>query len=513
MRVPLTLIDFLDRGELHGARVAVVDEPEGPASLGTLTHAELAGRARGMAGALDRLGVPHGARVAIVSPNSARYVIALFGVSAFGRILVPINFRLKPDEVAFIVAHSGADVLLVDPDYDAALSGVGARHRIVLDGVSDAELFTPTDATPARWEPDEDATASINYTSGTTARPKGVQLTHRTLWLHATSIGWHLQVGPGDANLQFQPLFHCNGWGLPYGLTAMGARQVMVRKVDGAEILRRVAAHHTTLTYGAPIVLDAVLAANRQRTGGGRAPGHGTMRIFLGGAPPATTTIEAAERDLGWRVWHGYGLTECSPLLTVNLAVDAHDTADLTRARGLTRQGMSAFGVRLAVDSQGEVLARSNHVMDGYWNDAQATEAAIIDGWLHTGDGGVIDDDSCLTITDRKKDVIITGGENVSSIEVEDCLMGHPDVRDVAVIGRPSDRWGETVTALVVLRDGATIDPAGLIDWTRQRLTNFKCPTSVEVRAALPRTATGKIQKFLLRTPYWETGHDRTGSA
>lgn len=513
MRVPLTLIDFLDRGALHGARVAVVDEPDGPGSLGELTHADLARRARGMAVALDRLGVPHGARVAIVSPNSARYVIALFGVSAFGRILVPINFRLTSDEVAFIVAHSGADVLLVDPEYDDALAGVGARHRIVLDGVADAELFAPTDALPAVWEPDEDAVASINYTSGTTARPKGVRLTHRTLWLHATSIGWHLQVGPSDVNLQFQPLFHCNGWGLPYGLTAMGARQVMVRKVDGTEILRRVGAHATTLTYGAPIVLDAVLAAHRRHGGGNPAPGHGIMRIFLGGAPPATATIAAAEQELGWRVWHGYGLTECAPLLTVNLGIDDDATDEATHARGLTRQGMSAFGVRLAIDRQGEVLARSNHVMDGYWNDDDATGAAIVDGWLHTGDGGVIDDDSCLTITDRKKDVIITGGENVSSIEVEDCLMSHPDVADVAVIGIPSERWGETVAALVVPRDGAHIDEAALIAWTRARLAGFKCPTSVEFRDALPRTATGKVQKFLLRAPYWQAEGDRGGAA
>ena len=509
MRVPLTLVDFLERGALHGERTAVVDEPDGPASLGELTHADVARRARGMARALDRMGVPHGARVAIVSPNSARFVVALYGVSAFGRVLVPINFRLNAAEVGYIVRHSGADVLLVDPALDKALAGVEVPRRLLLDGVQDAELFSPTDEDPAAWEPDEDATASINYTSGTTARPKGVQLTHRTLWLHAVSIGWHLRVAPGDVYLQGQPLFHCNGWGLPYGLTAMGARQVMLRAVDGAEILRRVERHGVTLTCGAPAVLDAVLAANAARTVGAPAPGHGTMRMFVGGAPPSTTTIGRTEAELGWELMHGYGLTESAPVLTVNCPPPAE--AGLPgRARRLARQGMAAIGVRLRVDDHGEVLARSNHVMSGYWDDPEASAAAVEDGWLHTGDGGVLDPENLLTITDRKKDVILSGGENISSIEVEDCLYSHPDVREVAVIGVPSERWGETVKALVVVREGADVDEAALIAFTRERMAHFKCPTSVELREALPRTATGKIQKFRLRAPYWE-GVTRAG--
>lgn len=300
MRVPLALIDFLDRGALHGDAVAVVDEPGGPASLGAVTHAGLARRARGMARELDRLGVPHGARVAIVSPNSARFVVALYGVSAYGRVLVPINFRLNAAEVAYIVEHSGAEVLLVDPELDDALADVSARHRIVLDGDADAALFAGTDEEPAAWEPDEDATASINYTSGTTARPKGVQLTHRTLWLHAVSIGWHLGVGPRDVYLQCLPLFHCNGWGMPYALTAMGARLVVVRRVAGDEILRRVAAHDATITCGAPAVADAILAA---ASGMDAVPGHGRMRMMLGGAATPTTLIRRMEEVLGWEYW------------------------------------------------------------------------------------------------------------------------------------------------------------------------------------------------------------------
>jgi fatty-acyl-CoA synthase len=456
-----------------------------------------------MACALDRLGVAQGARVAIVSPNSARFVIALFGVSAFGRVLVPVNFRLNASEIEYIVQHSGAEVLLIDPELAEDLADVGAKHRVVLDGVADAELFAPSAEVPVPWEPDEDATASINYTSGTTARPKGVQLTHRTLWLHAVSIGWHLRVGPRDVYLQGQPLFHCNGWGLPYALTAMGARQVMLRTVDGAEILRRVQRHGVTLTCGVPTALEGVLAANAA-SGVDPAPGRGTMRMLLGGAPPRTTTFERGEVELGWELIHGYGLTESSPVLTINsLTADDDALPASERARRLLRQGIAAIGVRLKVDGQGEVLARSNHILASYWDDPEATDVALEDGWLHTGDGGVLDDENQLTITDRKKDVIITGGENVSSIEVEDCLASHPAVLDVAVIGVPSERWGETVKALVVVAEGAEVNEADLIAFCRERLAHFKCPTSVELRDTLPRTATGKIQKFRLRGPYW----------
>ena len=506
MRVPLTLIDFLDRGALHGDRVAVVDEPGGPASLGSLTHAEVARRARGMARTFDDLGVPHGARVAIVSPNSARFVVALYGVSGFGRVIVPVNFRLNADEVGYIVRHSGAEVLLVDPELSEALAGVEVRHRFVLDGRDDAGLFAGSDEPPAHWEPDEDATASINYTSGTTARPKGVQLTHRTLWLHAVSIGWHLGVGPREVYLQCLPLFHCNGWGVPYALTAMGARLVIVRRVDGAEILRRVGEHGATLTCGAPAVADAVLAA-AEASGASldEVPGSGRMRFMLGGAAPPTATIQSVEERLGWEFMHGYGLTESSPLLTLNRSRPEDDgLPPAERARRLARQGMGAVGVRIRVDDQGEVLARSNHVLEGYWDDPEATDQAVGGGWLHTGDGAVMDDEHHITITDRRKDVIITGGENVSSLEVEDRLRSHPDVADTAVIGVPDPRLGEAVKAIVVLRAGAGAGEADLIAFCRDRMAHFKCPRSVEIRDALPRTATGKIQKYLLRRPYWE---------
>jgi fatty-acyl-CoA synthase len=442
-----------------------------------------------------------------VSPNSARFLISFFGVSGYGRILVPVNFRLNAEEVRYIVEHSGASVLLVDPELDADLAGVEAKVRLVLDGTEDAELFAPAPPgrRPAAWEADEEATCSINYTSGTTARPKGVQITHRNAWLNATVFGWHTTVGDRDRLLHTLPMFHCNGWGMPYAVTGMGGRHVVLRKVDGEDVLRRIEDQGVTLLCGAPAVVSAILAAATERRQGGReVPGRGTVRLVVAGAPPPSRTIEQVETELGWEFIQIYGLTETSPLLTVNRAPEEWAAmAPAERAPLLSRAGVPALGVRMAVDDEGEVLARSNHVFAGYWNQPEATAQALEGGWFHTGDGGRLDGPFTV-ISDRKKDVIITGGENVSSIEVEDALYQHPAVAEAAVIGVPDDKWGETVKALVVLRPGATADEEELIDHCRGRLAHFKCPTSVELRDALARTATGKLQKYKLRQPYWE---------
>jgi acyl-CoA synthetase (AMP-forming)/AMP-acid ligase II len=512
VNVALTVGDFLTRAaNVHPDRVALVDEPGTPGSLGRLTYAQLHRRARGMAVALEGLGVGQGERVAIVSPNAARLLISFWGVSGFGRVVVPINFRLTADEVGYIVEHSGASVLLVDPELDGSLVGVQAKHRIVLDGTADAELFAEVagGAEPARWEPDEQATANINYTSGTTARPKGVQITHRNAWLNAALFGWHAGVSDRDVYLHTLPMFHCNGWGIPYALTGMGGRHVVLRKVDGEEILRRIDAEGVTLLCGAPAVLAAIVdAAAARRDRGEAVPGRDRVRMVVAGAPPPSRLIERLSEELGWEFIQIYGLTETSPLLTINRAPAEWDGMDATeRSRLLARAGVPAIGVRIEVDGQGEVLARSNHVFEGYWNQPEATADAIVDGWFHTGDGGHVDG-AHLVIADRKKDVIITGGENVSSIEVEDELYQHPEVAEVAVIGVPDEKWGETVKALVVLKPGASATEAELIAFCRDRIAHFKCPTSVELRDALSRTATGKLQKFKLRAPYWE-GRDR----
>jgi fatty-acyl-CoA synthase len=506
MKVALTVNDFLRRAEqLYPDRTAIVDEPDQPAeSWGSITYREMARRARAMAAGLDALGIAPGERVAMVSQNSARLLTALFGVSGSGRILVPVNFRLVAEEVRYIVEHSGARVLLVDPEVDEALASVACEHRLVIGADTDATLMR-FDVEPHAWDADEDATATINYTSGTTARPKGVQLTPRNIWLNATVFGWHLGISDRDVYLHTLPQFHCNGWGVLYAATGMGARHIILRKVDGAEILRRVDEHGVTVMCGAPAVLNMVLDA--AATWDGEIPGRGRVRIVVAGAPPPTRTIERCEAELGWEFIQIYGLTETTPLLTMNRSREEFDhLSPADRAVALNRAGGPVVGCEMAVDPTGEVLARGNMVMDGYWEQPDATATAIVDGWFRTGDGGSIDADNYVTISDRKKDVIISGGENVSSIEVEDAIFQHPEVTEVAVIGVPDDKWGELVTALVVTAPSSTLTEADVIAWCKQKLAGYKCPKRVEFRTELARTATGKLQKFKLRAPFWD-GH------
>ncbi len=506
MIVPLTLVDFLERAELvHGHREAVVDEPDPPGGgLGRITYRQFADMSRSLAATLDDLGVDEGERVAIISPNAARFLVSLFGVSAYGRVLVPVNFRLNAEEIRYILEHSGSTVALIDPELDEPLRHLAVKHRFVLGTSTDAQLFGRAGAAPRLRVTDENASVSINYTSGTTARPKGVQLTHRGCWLNAVSFGWHLGLSDRDVYLHTLPTFHCNGWGMPYAVTAMGMRQVIIRRIDGEEILRRVDREGVTIFNCAPAVMAAVLdAAAARRARGESVPGRGRMRVVVAGAPPPSRTIERVETELGWEFIQIYGLTETSPLLTFNRRPEEWDGLDpAERARRLSRAGVPAVGVRMAVDASGEILARSNHVFEGYWNQPEETARAIQDGWFHTGDGGQ-EDGAYVVIADRKKDVIITGGENVSSIDVEDCLFQHPAVAEAAVIGVPDEKWGETIKALVVLRPGSAVSERELIDFCRSRLAHFKCPTSVEFRDALTRTATGKLQKFKLREPYW----------
>jgi fatty-acyl-CoA synthase len=519
VHVPFSVSDFIDRAvQVYGERTGVVDEPDQPApSLGDLTYAEVGALARRQAAHLDALGVGFGDRVAVVSHNSARLLTSFFGVAGFGRVLVPVNFRLRPDEVRYIVEHSGARVLYVDPELDDALADVTAEHRFVL-GQDDALYADAPDdggAEPQPWEHDETATATINYTSGTTARPKGVQITHRNIWTNAVTFGLHAGVSDRDVYLHTLPMFHANGWGMPFAMTGLGVKQVVLRKVDGAEILRRVRDHGVTVMCAAPAVAAAVLEAAQSWEG--EIPGRDRVRIIMAGAPPPTKTVMRVQEELGWEFIQIYGLTETSPLLTINRKrAEWDDLSGEELAGKLVRAGAPAIGVTLKIEmpeeddghGTGEVLARSNVVLEGYWEQPEESERALAGGWFHTGDGGVIGEDGYLTISDRKKDVIITGGENVSSIEVEDVLFLHPAVAEVAVIGVPDEKWGETIKALVVLEAGQEVTEAELIAWCKEKAAGYKAPTSVEFRDELARTATGKLQKFKLRAPYWE-GRER----
>jgi fatty-acyl-CoA synthase len=497
---PLIVSDFLDRSvAVFRDRVGIIDEPEQPAaSLGQITYGRLGELAAAQAAKLDQLGVEQGARVAVVSQNSARLLTSFFGVSAWGRILVPVNFRLNSHEISYIVEHSGADAVYVDPALRDILPTLPSRHKFVLGDDDDLFRFG---VEPVAWsEPDENATATINYTSGTTARPKGVQLTHRNLWLNATVFGLHTTASERDVYLHTLPMFHANGWGMPYAITGLGGRHIVLRQVDGAEILRRVRDHGVTLMCGAPAVLNAVLDA--ASVWDGPVPGRDRVRVVCAGAPPPTRVIERVIDELGWEFLQIYGLTETSPLLTINrLQPEWDELSTAERARRLGRAGAPALGVQLSVDPRGEILTRSNHNLSGYWNQPEATAEALQDGWFHTGDGGIIDDGGYLVISDRKKDVIISGGENVSSIEVEDALTSHPAVREAAVIGIPDERWGELVTGVVVC-DQAVAGESDLIAHCRTVLAGYKCPKRIEFVDSLPRTATGKVQKFKIRADY-----------
>ncbi|HEY3262946.1 MAG TPA: AMP-binding protein, partial [Pseudonocardiaceae bacterium] len=300
MRVPLTVNDFIGRARtVFAASPAVIDEPDQPADpVPPTTYGELVDRIAAWQAGLDALGVGEGERVAVVSHNAARLLELLYAVPASGRICVPVNFRLRPDEVRYIVEHCGASVLLIDPELAEPMRDITAAHRFVLGEQTETELMR-FGAEPRPWaEPDEDATATINYTSGTTARPKGVQITHRNTWVNSVTFALHVRVWERDAYLHTLPMFHCNGWGMPYALAGLGAKQVVLRKVDGAEILRRVERHGVTLMCGAPAVWNAVLDAAAEWDG--EIPGSGRVRLVCAGAPPPTRTIQRVGEELGW---------------------------------------------------------------------------------------------------------------------------------------------------------------------------------------------------------------------
>jgi len=501
---PLTIRDFLDRAvTVYPDRVAVVDEPDQTApSWGELTYAQFGRLAAAQAAVLDELGVPVGGRVAIVSQNSARLLVSFFGVSGWGRVLVPVNFRLAAAEVKYIVEHSGAEVLIVDPELRSLLDEVPCKHKFVIG--EDDDAIWGGKGTPEPWAGDEAATATINYTSGTTARPKGVQITHRSLWLNATVFGWQASVTDRDVYLHTLPMFHCNGWGQPFTVTGMGGKHIVLRQVSGPEILKRIKEHGVTYMCAAPAVVTMALDAAKDWDG--EIPGRDTVRIIVAGAPPPTRTIERVREELGWEFIQIYGLTETSPLLTMSrMRSEWDDMSSNEQARNLGRAGAPALGVRMMIDDKGEVLARSNHNLASYWENPEETARVMEGNWFHTGDGGTFED-GYIAIADRKKDVIITGGENVSSIEVEDAISSHPAIKEVAVIGVPDEKWGELIMALVVT-DGTEVTQDDLISHCRTHLAGYKCPKRIEFRDVLERTATGKLQKFKLRQPFWESAN------
>jgi fatty-acyl-CoA synthase len=529
METPLTPLDFARRArKLYADREAVVD------GALRLTYEQFFDRCDRWSARLQLFGVKKGDRVAYIAPNTHAQLASFYAVPQIGAVLVPINYRLTADDFVYLINHSGARVVCAHPDYLAAVDGVrsqlsGVEHFVALRqsgaGVSPVNHAQDSRAT-AGWldyeallaetsrdfvhpEIIESDLLTINYTSGTTSRPKGVMITHRNAYLNSVGTLVHEHMSCADRYLWTLPMFHANGWTFAWTVTAAGATHVCLPKVDSRLVFELIEKEHVTMLCAAPTVLIGLANADEELRRGARRG----VRVLTAGAPPAASTIERLEGELGWTVTQLYGLTETAPFITVCEPRPEHEQLSRAgRAVIKARQGVELItsgettvfdeaGAEVPCDGEtvGEIVVRGNVVMDGYYNDPEATSQALRDGWFHTGDAAVVHPDGYIEIRDRLKDVIISGGENISSVEVEGVLLRHPAVQEVAIVGVPHPRWGEAPHAFVVLRDGAAATEDELREFARAHLAHFKAPHKVTFIEELPKTATGKIQKYVLR--------------
>ena len=514
MEMPLTPIDFARRARrLYAEREAVVD-----GNL-RMTYAQFLERCDRWSSALQAFGTGHGDRVAYIAPNTHAHLEAYYAVPQIGAVLVPINYRLLSDDFEYIINHCGAKIVCAHSDHIKAIDGIRDRlpdveHFVALEGSSDGwigyESALESHSSGFRKvDIAESDLLTINYTSGTTARPKGVMITHRNAYLNVMGTIAHHHLSPADRYLWTLPMFHANGWTFTWINTARGMAHVCLRRVEPRQIFQLIKDESITMFCAAPTVLISLANAPEDvRAGAPRG-----VRLFTAGAPPAAATIERIERELGWELTHVYGLTETSPFITFcEPRPEHHDLSLSERARIKSRQGVELVssgelrvsdekGNEVPHDGQslGEITVRGNVVMKGYYNDPVATNAAIRNGWFHSGDAAVVHPDGFVEIRDRLKDVIISGGENISSVEVEGCLLRHPAVKEVAVVGMPHEKWGESPHAFVVLREGAKSTEEALKLHVRNYLAHFKTPQWISFVDELPKTATGKVQKFILR--------------
>ncbi len=523
----LSPLSFLERSaRVWPDKVAVV--------YGTrrLTYRELAAEAQRVARALRASGIGPGDRVAYLMPNLPEMLIAHYAVPLAGAVLVAVNTRLTAEEVAYILSHSGAKIMVVDAGLlstaTAAAKDVETVTELVvaedteiaptdpdLTGeprlVSYSEFLARAAGESLSWSvPDELAPIAINYTSGTTGRPKGVIYTHRGAYLNCFGEIIHSRHDENSVYLWTLPMFHCNGWCTPWSLTAIGGTHVCLREVRGDAIWEQLREHDVTHLNAAPTVVSTIL--NAPEAG----PLARPVLITTAGAPPSPTTIAHMER-MGFQVVHVYGLTETyGPISFCQFQPRWADLASEERAVLQARQGVGmiqAEGLRV-VDAQmadvpadgstmGEIVMRGNNVMAGYYLDPEATAEAFRGGWFHSGDLGVMHPDGYIELRDRIKDIVISGGENISTVEVEQALMSHPAVLDVAVVGVPDDKWGERPKAFAVLRAGHSATPEELIAYVRTKIARYKAPRDIDIVVELPKTSTGKIQKFVLRDSEW----------
>ena len=514
METPLTPLEFARRARsLYGDRLAVVD-----GGL-RLTYEQFFDRCDRWSHVLASWGVRHGDRVAYIAPNTHAQLESFYAVPQLGGVVVPLNYRLTADDFAYMISHSGAKVVCVHADHLAAADSIRARcpavtHWVALEGAREGwEDYEALIAGATRVFPrpplEEKDLLTINYTSGTTSRPKGVMITHRNAWVNAVGTLLHHPLTPSDRYLWTLPMFHANGWTFVWIVTAAGGTHVCLRKVDPAGVFASVRNERITMLCAAPTVLIGIACAPAElRAGTGR-----PLRILTAGAPPAAATIERVEGELGWTVTQVYGLTETAPFITICEPRPEHAALPFAeRATIKARQGVELItsgelavhdeaGAEVAADGEtlGEIVVRGNVVMKGYFNDPEATAQALRGGWFHTGDAAVVHPDGYVEIRDRLKDVIISGGENISSVEVEGVLLRHPAVQEVAIVGLPHEKWGEAPHAFVVLRAGAQAEAEEIRAFARTHLAHFKAPHGVTFLAELPKTATGKVQKYVLR--------------
>ena len=514
MEVPLSPLEFGRRARsLYADREAVVD-----GGL-RLTYRQFFDRCDRWSGALQAMGVQKGDRVAYIAPNTHANLEAYYAVPQAGAVLVPLNYRLIADDFAYMINHSGARVVCVHPDYFEAVDGIRAQ-------LSDVEYFVGLEDERDGWLNYEQILAAssaeftrppiaetdlltINYTSGTTSRPKGVMITHRNAYMNIVGVLIHRQMGCADRYLWTLPMFHANGWTFVWLVTAIGGAHICLKKVEPRAVFDLVKRESVTALCAAPTVLIGIANAPEEYRQGCPAG----VKVFTAGAPPAAATIGMIERELGWEITHVYGATETSPLITVceprpeHAGLSAEERAQIKARQGVEVvtagevKVVDAAGQEVPHDGEtmGEVVVRGNLVMHGYYRDPEATAKAIRNGWYHMGDGAVVHPDGYIEIRDRIKDVIISGGENISSVEVEGILLRHPAIQEVAVVGLPHEKWGESPYAFVVLKADATVSEGELNDFCRERMAGFKVPKGFTVVPELPKTATGKIQKYVLR--------------
>jgi len=538
MRRPLLATEFLDRARKYFGDQEAVLTVEGD----RLTYDDLGDRVDRMSSALSAHGIGKGDRVAVLDPNTHYHLETAYAAIQLGAVHTPLNYRLKPGEHEYIFNDAEIDAIVCDWDFVDSIDPV--REDLPTD------LFVCTD--PARAETDadwrdyealleehgpgehdrpemsEDEVITLNYTSGTTGDPKGVMRTHRSETVHAYLTAHQQSITSDDVYYWTLPMFHVNGWGHIFAVTGVGARHVCTRGVEAADVFEKIVAEDVSYLNAAPTVMNMLIDYYEEHEP--QTTGDSDVRLATGGAAPPTATIRKLEDDMGWYFKHMYGLTETGPLICTSDYNRLFDQDDDARFEIKKRQGFAMLGTELDVvdehgttvsandDEIGEIVVRGNQVMEGYLNKPAETEEAFgarREGWFHTGDLATLNERGMIRIKDRKKDIIVSGGENISSLQLEDVLYEHPEIKEVAVIPAPSEQWGETPKAYVVPRSGDPDRPGltaeDVTDFTRDHLADYKAVRLVEFVAELPKTSTGKVQKYELREQEWEDEDQMVG--